>query len=159
MGDTATTSFLSLKDELPANITSTCEPFSGEPEQYGLCLRRAGWTKLVGEAFLGPYGLNCTDCYMASSNASRDAILSRTSSLQAASWIIPRADRPSTFVMNGMLLAPLGYAPGPGNVVSLQMSSDFIGSPFHPDDGLVEYESISNSTPALRDILVGGGFV
>lgn len=40
-------------------------------------------------------------------------------------------------VMSGALLGPTGYEATKDNVVSLQMSPDFVGSPFYPNDGLL----------------------
>lgn len=39
-----------------------------------------------------------------------------------------------TKVMSGALLGPTGYKATKDNVVSLQMSPDFVGSPFYPND-------------------------
>jgi len=55
------------------------------------------------------------------------------------------------FVMGGALLAPSGYA-SKDNVVGLQMSPDYTGSPFYPDHQKV---AVSSSEP----VWVGGGFV
>ncbi|CAE8741107.1 unnamed protein product [Polarella glacialis] len=62
--------------------------------------------------------------------------------------------------MCGSLLAPTGYLASKDNVVSLQMSPDYIGSPFYPDNNTVSYQPQSGRFgEALENQIVGGGFV
>lgn len=50
-------------------------------------------------------------------------------------------------VMSGALLGPTGYEATKDNVVSLQMSPDFVGSPFYPNDGPGPWQACD--TPVL----------
>eukprot|EP00425_Heterocapsa_triquetra_P037718 CAMPEP_0195081878 /NCGR_PEP_ID=MMETSP0448-20130528/23209_1 /TAXON_ID=66468 /ORGANISM="Heterocapsa triquestra, Strain CCMP 448" /LENGTH=656 /DNA_ID=CAMNT_0040114937 /DNA_START=40 /DNA_END=2010 /DNA_ORIENTATION=- len=105
------------------------------------------WEKVVGDINLGPYNLDCPDCYMAASQEAKNEIVAKNPSLEKAKWTIQRTDRPKTFVMSGSLLSPVGYYASTQNAVSLQMSPDFTGSPFYPGGSTVDY----NATGCLRN--------
>eukprot|EP00927_Polykrikos_kofoidii_P017513 TRINITY_DN17995_c0_g1_i1.p1 TRINITY_DN17995_c0_g1~~TRINITY_DN17995_c0_g1_i1.p1 ORF type:complete len:460 (-),score=88.91 TRINITY_DN17995_c0_g1_i1:853-2232(-) len=98
-------------------------------EQVPVQEARVAWIELIGKTFLGPYGLHGRK-YMAASEASVRRIAKANPMMDPAlvSWATPRPDRPPTFVMNGVLLAPVGYRGGYArNMVSLQMSPDVTG--------------------------------
>eukprot|EP00928_Gymnodinium_smaydae_P011186 TRINITY_DN14155_c0_g2_i1.p1 TRINITY_DN14155_c0_g2~~TRINITY_DN14155_c0_g2_i1.p1 ORF type:complete len:608 (+),score=63.25 TRINITY_DN14155_c0_g2_i1:102-1925(+) len=131
------------------------------------------WINVIGEAMLGPYGLD-KDKYMAESEESRDKILEANPHLQKRDFVMPVRGRPAVFVMNGELIAPAGFQPSVHNVVSLQMSPDFAGSPFHPNGSTVSYQRSATplkpilSPPVvnasllpdeLLDVVIGGGLV
>ncbi|CAJ1394013.1 unnamed protein product [Effrenium voratum] len=117
------------------------------------------WTNTVSKAILEPFGLHDTDSYMAADQHAVEEIRRRNPQLRSARFLTPAPNRPKTFVMSGALLAPTGYTATKENVVSLQMSPDFIGSPFYPNDGPVPYVSQKQRYNEPRKGVVGGGFV
>lgn len=145
----------------------------GARRNAAVCRRRLlrdAWPRAIGQAVLGPYGLD-KDRYMAASEADVGRIVQQNPGLGAVQFVTPRQDRPATLVMCAALLAPLGYTATENNTVSLQMSPDYIGSPFYPKqsgaNGKVHYVKSAFAqgrrlgvapavTPAL---LVGGGLV
>eukprot|EP00434_Breviolum_minutum_P005784 symbB.v1.2.005099.t1/scaffold234.1/size257806/18 len=102
------------------------------------------WVNTISKAILEPFGLHDLDSYMAADQASVREIRQRNPHLKDAKFLTPAPGRPKMFVMSGALLGPTGYKATKDNVVSLQMSPDFVGSPFYPND---------------EPSLVGGGFV
>jgi len=117
------------------------------------------WVNTISKAILEPFGLHDLDSYMAADQASVREIRQRNPHLKDAKFLTPAPGRPKMFVMSGALLGPTGYKATKDNVVSLQMSPDFVGSPFYPNDEPVTYESQSRRWNPSRKGLVGGGFV
>lgn len=118
------------------------------------------WVNLVGMTFLKPFGLDDPDSYMAANEADVARIKRDNPQLKDARFLTPVSGRPKTFVMSGALLAPIGYEVTKNNAVSLQMSPDYIGSPFYPDDATVSYSTErGRSNSMLSDVIVGGGMV
>jgi len=106
------------------------------------------WISTVAEAILQPFGLGRLDTFMAASKLANETFLT------------PRPGRPRNFIMSGTVEAPEGCAASAESVVSLQMSPDYTGSPFYPNDTTVSYEVASGvSRPPLRNVLIGGGLV
>jgi len=123
------------------------------------------WQDIVGSGILGPYGLN-GKAYMAPSPGAADAIKAKNPSLAGETFLSPLPGRPSTFVMNGVLAAPLNYNVDVSNAVSFQMSPDFTGSPYYPNGSTVNYQVARGGSfrkrhlhKDINNVLVGGGFV
>jgi len=120
------------------------------------------WIKTFAEALLKPFGLGDTETYMAASAESVEEIVRANPQLHPAQFLVPQTGRPRTLVMSGTLLAPEGHTGDGYNAVSLQMSPDWTGSPFYPDNRRVSYEStghVREKNPLLADMVVGGGLV
>lgn len=113
------------------------------------------WQDTIASVMLGPFNLDSSTGYFVPNTETRDRIIQENPRLAQADFIVQRPDRPKVFIMNGALLTPPGYTPSKDNIVSFQMSPDFIGSPYHPDYGPVRYASLMSSI----DRIVGGGFV
>lgn len=85
--------------------------------------------------------------------------------LEKKPFLSPLGDKPSTFIMNGCTLAPLNYRAEQENVVSLQMSADFTGCPFYPEDQQVTYRAAKSQSfdchrcRLPKVLTVGGGLV
>uniref|UniRef100_A0A7S2Q2K3 Uncharacterized protein n=1 Tax=Zooxanthella nutricula TaxID=1333877 RepID=A0A7S2Q2K3_9DINO len=118
------------------------------------------WTYTIGEAILKPFGLDSKNSYMAPDEATVARIRKENPQLKTETFLVPVAGRPKTFVMSGTILAPTGYKADAQNVVSLQMSPDYSGSPFFPDNGPVDYSSQSGrNNQELKGQPIGGGVV
>ena len=83
--------------------------------------------------------------------------------LEKKPFLSPRDFKPR-LIMNGCTLAPLNYRAEQENVVSLQMSADFTGCPFYPEDQQVTYRaakgrSFDCSRCRGQVLTVGGGVV
>lgn len=119
------------------------------------------WVDVYGQAMLGQYGLDGND-YMAASTDAVRAIVERNPSLRLATWTTPREDRPKSYVIIGVLGAPVGYIAGKDNLVAFQMSPDYTGSPYYPNGSTVNYLRALGTQglplPNL-DVTVGGGLV
>jgi len=64
--------------------------------------------------------------------------------------------------MGGTLLGPEHFRATGKSAVSFQMSPDFTGCPFYPDDSTVTYKRVSNMAcclPKQQELVVGGGLV
>mmetsp|Transcript_78436 Transcript_78436/g.197024 ORF Transcript_78436/g.197024 Transcript_78436/m.197024 type:complete len:774 (-) Transcript_78436:27-2348(-) len=118
------------------------------------------WIYTMGEAMLQPFDLNDKNAYMAPDSATVAKIKRENPQLQNASFLVPAPGRPKTLVMSGAILSPSGYKAEARNVVSLQMSPDFTGSPFYPDNGTVDYASSrGRRNDDLQGQAIGGGLV
>jgi len=118
------------------------------------------WVSTISKAVLGEFGLDDMDTYMANSVEDVARIKSRNPQLRDRRFLTPVPGRPKTFVMGATLVAPTGYLGDRDNVVSLQISPDYTGSPFYPDNSLVKYTPQSTqSFHNLYGVQVGGGFV
>lgn len=110
------------------------------------------------EVFLKPFGLCDMWTYMAPDEETVAQVKRLNPQLENATFQVPRTDRPRAIVIEGTKLGPEGYEVAPKDEVSFQMSPDFVGSPFYPGSGYVDYASLAANRPPL-DRLVGGGFV
>jgi len=118
------------------------------------------WVSAIAEAILKPFGLDDLGAYMAPDEQAVQRIIARNPQLQGRAFLVPQPCRPKVLVMGGVVEAPDGYRASARNVVSLQMSPDFSGTPFVPNDTSVSYEaSPGTHRPPLEDVLVGGGLV
>jgi len=118
------------------------------------------WVRAVAEAVLKPFGLDSLESYMAADRFQLGAILAKNPQLNASSFLLPHPDRPKALVFSGTVEAPDGYRAGNDNAVSLQMSPDFSGVPFVPNNRAVNYEPSPGAKGApLHEIIVGGGMV
>lgn len=118
------------------------------------------WVETYAEAVLAPFGLESLAKYMAGSAEQVADILKKNPQLSADDFVVQRKDRPKLLVMGGTAVAPLGYNGDQSNIVSLQMSPDFSGIPFYPNNGPVNYFPLQESSlPPLTNILVGGGLM
>jgi len=115
------------------------------------------WQKTVGKVFLEPFGLNSPVAYLAGSEADAERISANNPTLAEAEFNVPRPNRPKTFIINGALSAPIGYVSTPNNTVALQMSPDYIGSPFYPNSSKVMLEGTFLNWDCSA--LVGGGML
>ncbi|CAE7769672.1 unnamed protein product [Symbiodinium pilosum] len=112
------------------------------------------WIDVYAEAVLKPFGLANRSQFMAADEASLQRILERNPELQREQFLVPNPLRPKTYIMGGTILAPVGLEATERSAVSLQMSPDYTGSPFYPQEDVVQYEGAGD-----RDFLVGGGMV
>ena len=65
--------------------------------------------------------------------------------------------------MCGVVQAPLLYLATNDNVVSLQMTADFVGSPFYPNNAQVQYQKAMTGRLSFGSLFqcqgwVSGGF-
>ena len=155
----------------------TMEELGGDPPPLGragtawtsttaLRLKAAGvylkmlWIQTVAEAILAPFGLGRMDAFMAASEAAVEEIRRRNPQLAEETFLVPRPRRPRTLILTATIEAPEGYQASEDSAVSLQMSPDYAGSPFYPNDTTVSYRAAHGyARPPLRHVLVGGGFV
>mmetsp|Transcript_107116 Transcript_107116/g.301460 ORF Transcript_107116/g.301460 Transcript_107116/m.301460 type:complete len:540 (-) Transcript_107116:104-1723(-) len=114
------------------------------------------WIQLVGVVFLKDFNLDSTSACMAASAADVQRIKAENPCLAKRSFYVPRTDRPKTFVMGGVLLAPEGYYAGADAAVAFQISPDYTGSPYYPHDSKVTYSSEASGD---LELIAGGGMV
>jgi len=121
------------------------------------------WGRFVSRTILAPAGLDDNDHFMAANEEAVRRIKRDNPSLEDQPFVVPHPGRPKVFVMSGTIMAPPGYEATGWNAVSMQMSPDYTGSPFYPDDGKVVYrEEFRIGHPFTRynySVWVGGGFV
>jgi len=156
IGATATTSF---NNAASIEATKTLALCRTNPN----CWQKRGataWVNIISGMMLGPYNLDCGNCYMAGSQQAVDNIIASNPSLQKGKWTVPRTNRPKTFVMSSTLLGPVDYSASLRNAVSFQMSPDYIGPPFYPNGTAVDYKPcVLSSGQPLADVLIGGGLI
>ncbi|CAK9021504.1 unnamed protein product [Durusdinium trenchii] len=104
--------------------------------------------------------------YLALDDQQVESIKARNPELEKKSFLTLRPDRRQAYVMCGVVQAPLLYLATNDNVVSLQMTADFVGSPFYPNNAQVQYQKapICPCDKCLYKCCtmkrtVGGGFV
>mmetsp|Transcript_29464 Transcript_29464/g.67871 ORF Transcript_29464/g.67871 Transcript_29464/m.67871 type:complete len:555 (-) Transcript_29464:95-1759(-) len=130
------------------------------------------WPHLMSRWLLRNFDdLNDMMAYMALDDEEVNRVKSKNKHMQEKTFITPRPDRPKIFVMNGTLLAPLGKEATNETAVSFQMSPNFVGSPFYPNNQQVDYHEATDfpCCKCTRQIwsgkcgslerTVGGGFV
>lgn len=131
-------------------------------EQRGQVPSHELWQKVIGKWLLADFELDSLDALMAASTTDRDRIVMHNPGLMDKTFLVPRTDRPKTLVINGTWLAPVGYTAN-SSAVSLQMSPDWTGSPYYPDNEQVTYKPAFGSGyfcgSCDRTLTVGGGFV
>lgn len=119
------------------------------------------WMDTICKAILAPYNLDDSNLHLAPSQEAVKEIIARNPELATAKFAVPRADRPKAYTMNGMIIGPAGTEGTETSAVSLQMSPDWIGSPFFPNNRRAVYKR----APGVRNLFkggprwVGGGFV
>jgi len=113
------------------------------------------WTRTIGKAFLSRFNLDDYDAFMAQDQAHAFRIQQANPQLKGKRFLTPVSGRPKTFVMSGVILGPQGYSAGGDSTVALQMSPDYSGSPFYPQNSSVEYKQ--GGQRITRQI--GGGLV
>lgn len=128
------------------------------------------WQRTIAQWLLEPFGLNSLESFLAASESDKTRIVADNPVLADKTFLTPRPDRPETLVINGTWNAPVGYYAGADSAVSLQVSPDWTGSPFYPDDKKVLYPCAYGymCTPSScrclcsccgTRLIVGGGFV
>lgn len=146
-----------------AALTRSSRAFILDILEHGLPQRHELWQRYIGRMILQPFGLDDDEAYLAPSAGTVARIKEENPQLRDAAFLTPRPQRPEVFVMNGVLLAPVGYAYDSSTMVSLQMGPDYTGSPFWPGgrSRLLGYkpEDTALGLPSLRNITVGGGLV
>jgi len=147
--------------------TTSLQPFLKKLLYKG-AIKNDMWEMFVQTVVLQPvaemtndHGLG-TRGELLASHETIDRIRSENPWLRDMAFRLPRPHRPKVFVMTGALLSPKDYEDDPNQVVSLQMSPDYTGSPFHPShaahpNGLL-YRSLRGSEQDAI-VSVGGGFV
>jgi len=115
------------------------------------------WESYVAANILEPVGLDTRTAFLAGSVAQRDRILAANPHLQGHDFLIPQPDRPPVLIIGGVLLAPVDAQTSGNQAVSLQMSPDYTGTPFHPANADGAY--LNMMIGASSDIKVGGGLV
>lgn len=124
------------------------------------------WVEAISTAFLEPFGLGDLHSFMAADETQVAGIKARNPQYANSTFHVPRPGRPNVFVMGGSVLAPARYEMSNENTVSLQMSPDYTGWPFHPNNAPVPSFKrsaflTSGEVPGLgnNDVLLGGGLV
>mmetsp|Transcript_61855 Transcript_61855/g.114834 ORF Transcript_61855/g.114834 Transcript_61855/m.114834 type:complete len:553 (+) Transcript_61855:76-1734(+) len=125
------------------------------------------WPHLISRWLLRNFDeLKEMNTYMALDDEEVKRVKENNKQLSEKVFVTPRTDRPKMFVMNGTVLAPLGKEASNDNAVSFQMTPDFIGSPFYPNNEQVVYHEASDkrgvtwsSRCCSTKRTVGGGFV
>mmetsp|Transcript_10658 Transcript_10658/g.23464 ORF Transcript_10658/g.23464 Transcript_10658/m.23464 type:complete len:581 (+) Transcript_10658:41-1783(+) len=128
------------------------------------------WARVVADMLLEPFGLASFDCSVAKSEEDVERIKEENPQIKNWSFKTPRTDRPKFFVMNGALLAPKDHSINEDNLVSFQMSPDYTGSPFYPQDKILQFAPDVTYPPAplcciypcwrsAMTLSVGGGFI
>lgn len=110
------------------------------------------WLDTIAWAILEPFGLGNRTAFFVNGTEARDRIISENPHLAENQFVHQRTDRPKVVIFSGTLLAPAGYAADKDNIVPLQMSPDFTGSPVFRN---VTYPSSEGNL----GLSVGGGFV
>mmetsp|Transcript_24407 Transcript_24407/g.44221 ORF Transcript_24407/g.44221 Transcript_24407/m.44221 type:complete len:704 (+) Transcript_24407:58-2169(+) len=113
------------------------------------------WTRTIGEAFLSRFKLDDMEAFMAQDEADVKRIQQANPQLKGQRFLTPMPGRPRSFVMSGVILGPEGFSSGGDSTVALQMSPDYSGSPFYPNNQSVEYV---HGGERLREE-VGGGLM
>ncbi|CAE7666030.1 unnamed protein product [Symbiodinium sp. CCMP2456] len=121
---------------------------------HGKSNPRDMWIDVYAKTVLEPFGLANRSQFMAADEASLQRILAENPSLQREQFLIPNPLRPKTYIMGGTILAPVGLEATERSAVNLQMSPDYTGSPFYPQDKVVSYDGKDT-----REFLLGGGLV
>eukprot|EP00404_Azadinium_spinosum_P007422 CAMPEP_0180441336 /NCGR_PEP_ID=MMETSP1036_2-20121128/13572_1 /TAXON_ID=632150 /ORGANISM="Azadinium spinosum, Strain 3D9" /LENGTH=693 /DNA_ID=CAMNT_0022447545 /DNA_START=134 /DNA_END=2218 /DNA_ORIENTATION=- len=147
---------------LGATVTKRLEPIARRLVGHGAKGNKI-WIDSVAELILKPFGLDSKEAFMAADAIEVARIRLGNPDLADYEFLTPQPGRPKTFVMGGAVLAPTGYKATNDNMVYLQMSPDFTGSPFYPDNSSVTYdhenpilELIGYSKP---NVYVGGGLI
>uniref|UniRef100_A0A7S1W0B7 Uncharacterized protein n=1 Tax=Alexandrium catenella TaxID=2925 RepID=A0A7S1W0B7_ALECA len=117
------------------------------------------WVETVGKAFLEPFGLYDLEAFMAADAAAVERIVAANPQYQGSRFQVPRPGRFGSLVMSGTLLSPDGFRASKDNAISLQMSPDFTGAPFYPDNNSVAYAPTQVAGGPLEKVLIGGGMV
>lgn len=113
------------------------------------------WNQYVATMVLWPAELRSPGCegcedaqysFLAASEEHKKSILERNQRLNNNSFLLPNPNRSQLLVISASVLAPLGHMATNNSVVSLQISPDFTGSPFHPDWGPLTYKKIGGGT-------------
>jgi len=127
------------------------------------------WPHLIAEWLYRNFDdLKRFDMYLALNQEGIDRIKRKNPNLQTAEFLTPRTDRPKTFIINGTMVAPTGRLADADNVCSFQMSPEYTGSPYYPDNKQVMYYKGPCCCPCDKCLYkhctvlkrtVGGGFV
>eukprot|EP00930_Biecheleria_cincta_P030814 TRINITY_DN21359_c0_g1_i2.p1 TRINITY_DN21359_c0_g1~~TRINITY_DN21359_c0_g1_i2.p1 ORF type:complete len:834 (-),score=140.58 TRINITY_DN21359_c0_g1_i2:60-2390(-) len=118
------------------------------------------WVEATSTAFLEPFGLGRLDAFMAADADQVASIKARNPQYRNATFLVPRPGRPRAFVMSGSALAPDQYQMSNKNTVSLQMSPDFSGQPFVPNNSPLSFKpSAFLGLPELHNMREGGGLI
>jgi len=160
LGTTPANLTLQTLDSVPAPFGATV---TAKINEVALNLKLAGvplsmlWVTSVAKAYLEPFGLNHLDAYMASSQEQVEKIQEANPQFRDAKFQVVQPGRAKTVIMNSAVLAPPDYEAGQNTTVNLQVSPDYTGSPFYPNDDTVTYRSLKEGE--LTDVLVGGGMI
>jgi len=140
-------------------VTKSCHPFLKNAMVSKLPSDQL-WQMFIADTILKDFGLDNWKKFMAKSEDDVKRIKQENPTLSTSEFNTLRSDRPKVFVMNGVLLSPLGFASGPNKAVALQMSPDYTGSPFWPQDRSVTFQPADGGALyPLHDQVVGGGMV
>jgi len=169
LGPATTPSALSLVelDKIPAPLGNAV---TAKINDIAISLKLSGvpfgmlWVASVAKAFLEPFGLNRFDTYLAPSLAAVEQIKLKNPQFKDAAFQVPTPGRAKTIIMNAAILSPESFKASADDVVNLQVSPDFTGSPFYPHfgsavDAQVSYQSANVGDKPLTKVLIGGGLV
>jgi len=139
-----------VEDQNAEQILKRSE-FSGAPQDEV-------WYRLVGAMYLKDFGLDSRTAYMAACAEDVRRILVDNPCLDNSDFYVPRPDRPGVFVMGGIMLAPVGFIADGNSTIALQMSPNYAGFPYYPNDSKVTYTSATENGGDLESI-AGGGLI
>jgi len=120
---------------------------------------RLMWLQTIGRCFLEPFGLFDLHSFLAASEAAAKEIVQRNPQFRDAKFFVPQPGRAKTIIINGVIEAPTGFKAAADSAVSFQVSPDFTGSPFYPNNSAVSYANNQQGKPPLAKALTGGGFI
>uniref|UniRef100_A0A7S2PMW4 PNPLA domain-containing protein n=1 Tax=Zooxanthella nutricula TaxID=1333877 RepID=A0A7S2PMW4_9DINO len=117
------------------------------------------WVATIAQAFLEPFGLDRLDAFMAGSRQAEQQIKAQNPQYRDEKFYVPQPGRAKNIVMGSTVEAPDGYKATSDNAVYLQVSPDFSGSAFYPNNVPVSYTSTDPRSAKLTRVLLGGGLV
>ncbi|CAK0818290.1 unnamed protein product [Prorocentrum cordatum] len=171
LGDSTTPASLSLTelDRLQATalavLSNSTTRITNKLTLAGIPEERM-WVEATSTAFLESFGLGDLDSFMASDGTQVASIKARNPQYANSTFHVPQPGRPKVFVMGGSVLAPARFEMSNENTVSLQMSPDYVGWPFYPNNAPVRSFKrsaflTSGEVPSLgdNDVLLGGGLI
>eukprot|EP00927_Polykrikos_kofoidii_P005255 TRINITY_DN12095_c0_g1_i1.p1 TRINITY_DN12095_c0_g1~~TRINITY_DN12095_c0_g1_i1.p1 ORF type:complete len:655 (+),score=98.89 TRINITY_DN12095_c0_g1_i1:57-1967(+) len=136
--------------QLGAAVTHSMWGFVGEENIRGW--DEMSWIRFVANTILKHVSLDGLNHFLAASESDVEQIRRANPILAKQPFYTVQANRPKVLVIGGVVLSRVHKSPDKNRVVTLQMSPDFIGVPFHPFGG------VANVSGGLNKF-IGGGFM
>eukprot|EP00927_Polykrikos_kofoidii_P005257 TRINITY_DN12095_c0_g2_i2.p1 TRINITY_DN12095_c0_g2~~TRINITY_DN12095_c0_g2_i2.p1 ORF type:complete len:621 (+),score=96.56 TRINITY_DN12095_c0_g2_i2:133-1995(+) len=132
--------------QLGAAVTQSMWEFLSQFRFHGR--KETTWIRFVAFSILKQFNLHQLDYFLAANESDVEQIRSVNPIMASQPFHIVQPNRPKVLVFGGTVLSGRGTSVDSDRVVTLQMSPDFVGIPFHPFGGEVG-----------GDEIIGGGFV